>query len=376
MALVMMGIDGRAPFLTAFGVGLWLLSAFFINLSLIVTPFVFSIQLLKAGEPWPSVVVPWIAAIVIYVLWLMFLGSQPLHPIVSMARAKLMGGQSLLSKQGMILLYAKFQEMLDIFGQNLPVLLMAAYGFFSASSLSGDPASAGNPGYHYIFLLMMCVLISFFLQGSPASYHSLPIVPLLVIWATYGIFVLRNGPLNFWTALAWIALAFYYLVFFLRPQLMNSVEFYRWVWKTRPMNLPESEVLKNAVLPGEINRIKTKTFEFSVFLAGPHTQLQVLLQSAYPTSLVAAAPGLDYLEPNWQMELMDSFRVYPAPYILDTADCFSMAQAARWGLDYQMLDESPGLWRLYGHQPEKTKWKGQEGSPKVFDFSQYTAQQS
>jgi hypothetical protein len=157
---------------------------------------------------------------------------------------------------------------------------------------------------------------------------------------------------------------------------MSPVEFYRWVWSARPRNLPETEVLKNSAIIADIERIKSKTFDFSVFLAGPHTQLQVLLQSAYPTSLVGATPWLDEVEPDWQKEIVDSFRVYPAPYILDTADCFSMAQAIRWGFDYQLLDESPGLWRLYGHKQAQQQWKGQEGVPKIFDFSSYAAQQA
>jgi hypothetical protein len=369
MAMVMTGIENALPLWVGVGIGLWLLSAFFIKFSFIITPFVFSIQLLKANEPWAAIILPWIAAITLYVLWLMFLQSQPLRPIMNLARHKLMGGHRLFSKQGMLLLYAKFQQILDVFGQNLPILLIAAYGFFSASS-SGD-----EQGYHYIFVLTMCTLISFFLQGNPASYQCLPMVPALVIWATHGVFVLRHGPINFWTALSWLALAFYYLVFFLRPRLMSPAEFYRWVWSSRPRNLPESEVLKDSALLADIQRIKSKTFDFSVFLAGPHTQLQVLLQAAYPTTLVGAAPWLDELEPDWQNEIVASFRVYPAPYILDTADCFSLAQAIRWGFDYQMLDENPGLWRLYGHQPAKIQWKGQEGTPRIFDFTAYTARQ-
>jgi hypothetical protein len=52
-----------------------------------------------------------------------------------------------------------------------------------------------------------------------------------------------------------------------------------------------------------------------------------------------------------------------------------MAQAVRWGFDYQLLDENPGLWRLYGHKQGQAQWKGQEGTPKIFDFSAYAAQQ-
>ena len=368
LALLMLGVEGNSPFLTGAGIGLWLLSAFFIKFSFIVTPIVFSIELLVTGEPWLPVMTPWIGGLCLYVLWLLYLSSHPLRPILNLLRHKWAGGHSLFSRQGALLFYAKFQQMLDVFGQNLPILLIAAYGFFSASS------TAVESNYHYVFILTMCALISFFLQGNPASYQCLPMVPALVIWATYGAFVLRQGPINFWTGLSWLALAFYYLVFFLRPRLMSPVEFYRWVWSSRPRNLPESEVLKDSALLGDVHRIKSKTFDFSVFLAGPHTQLQVLLQTAYPTSLVGAVPWLDNLEPDWQKEIVDSFRVYPAPYILDTADCFSMAQAVRWGFDYDLLDENPGLWRLYGHKSEKTQWHGQEGSPKIFDFTAFASQ--
>lgn len=368
LALVMLGVDSGSSRLVSAGMGLWLLSVFFIKFSFIVTPFVFTIQLLKTGEPWHAVILPWVATAALYVLWLMYLQTEPVKPIMNLVRHKLMGGHRLFSKQGMLILYAKFQQMLDVFGQNLPVLLIAAYGFFSES------AKLSEPGYHYIFVLTMCTLISFYLQGRPASHQTLPMLPALVIWATHGVFVLRSAPITVWAALSWIALAFYYLVFFLRPWLMNRTDFYRWVWSSRPRNLPEAEVLKDSALLGDIARIKGKTFDFAVFLAGPHTQLQVLLQSAYPTSLVGATPDLDDLSPDWQQEIVNSFRVYPAPYILDTADSFSMAQAVRWGFDYQLLDENPGLWRLYGHKPDKTKWKGQEGIPKLFDFTAYTSQ--
>ncbi len=370
LALLMMGVERGSALLSGAGIGLWLASAFFIKFSFIVTPLVFSIQLLRAGERWPSIALPWICSVALYALWLLFLKTRPLRPILNLMRSKWMGGHSLFSKRGMLLFYTKFQQILDVFGENLPVLLMAAYGFFSASS------AGGGQGLQLIFLLTMCTVISFLLQGNPASYHSLPLVPALVIWATYGISILRHGPMNFWTALCWLALAFYYLVFFLRPRLMSPAEFYRWVWNSRPRNLPESELLKDSTLLDDIPRIKSKTFDFSVFLAGPHTQLQVLLQTTYPTSLVGAVPRLDDLDAAWQKEVIDSFRVYPAPYILDTADCFSMAQAVRWGFDYQLLDENPGIWRLYGHKPDDQQWKGQEGSPKLFDFTAYAAQQN
>jgi len=333
LTCVIFAVKNGAPSWLFAGALLWAGEAFFIKLSS-VPAFVVLFGGLAFARAWT---VPWsvsagLSAFVLYVLWILWNGRNPLaliHPL----RGHEANFQPQMSAG---LLVHRFGEkvrcLARVFGRQPLIPILAGLGL-----LASPPA-----GVFWIYLL--AVTVTYSLQAADCRYYVIPFVaPLALSCSAMLVFVSGLGWLGpaglFVTAIIWLVWNP------LRAARLDDTALNRWCWQGfRPTREYES----NRAIEAAVSVIRPVVADKTILVYGPFNQAYALLGAGYVTPIVAPESYLDSVSPGWQMRLNQRLLQSPPGFIFDTGASFDAMEArSKLGLDYRLRYVFGEAFRLF-----------------------------
>ena len=192
-----------------------------------------------------------------------------------------------------------------------------------------------------IYLLLGCVV--YYVQAAKIWYFLIPLLPPLALLGSAGIVKLINvyGTAGFIFAvlllLAWFV---YYCVRYRDAEEALNLK----VWKP----YGSSMAMRNFLLTKYLLKIKSVVNWQSLFVYGVCNQAYVLLDTAYSTNIISAAPWLDCMKRDWQESLNRQLVAEPPSFIFSVDECFTIDTIRNeLGLNYKQVGIAETNFHLY-----------------------------
>jgi hypothetical protein len=189
------------------------------------------------------------------------------------------------------------------------------------------------------------LLIPYVAQAADCRYYLIPLLGPMSILVAHGCMVILDlGPLG--GAVLVLLLTAWLLHNPLRAARLETRDLNRWCWAGFR---PPREIEANWALERDIiHELRPVVGSSTILIYGPFNQGFVLMGTSYDTPIVAPETYLDAVHPGWQTELHEQWVASPPEFVLDTASCFSAADARlHLGLDYRLVRRTAGGFRLY-----------------------------
>jgi hypothetical protein len=331
---LLLGIEQNSPLWITAGTALWSFDVFFIKLSSAAAAGVlFAGVVFWYPASAMAALLGVLAPAAAYIGWIRFNGQSLFGLIPSVRGHEASFSQRPRNARGATLrILEKARCALDVFRRQpiLPMLALAGILF--------------EPMHVLVRLWLLGVLATYVIQSTDCRYYLILFqAPLVIFAAAAAVRLLDSGPVaNLLLAAA--GMAWLYLNP-LRAMRLNRVRLNEWIWQGFR---PRAEYARNLAMERACKVLRPIVAGDSVLVYGPHSQAYVLLDTSWPTPIVAPEQYLELVYPPWQCELNRRLIQAPPKYILDTSSTFD-GRAARdgLGLDYRLIAVVDAGFRLF-----------------------------
>jgi len=330
---IYLGLDWNSPLLVGGGVGLWVLESYFIKLSSLPGAIILG---MGAGYFSPSSI-PYsvlfsLLASAIYLWWIRYNGQSITKLLPAIIGHEVHSGHELSLKAYLKRFYSK-AALLFLISLSHPIIpVLALIGFlFSPNNMV------------LLLLYLGAVAVSYVIQAARVWYYTVPFLPVIALLATFGIEVLlRQGRLG--TVTCFVLLLLWIFVHGWRPYRINLEQLNRWTW------LPHGSMpARNLALDQAAVELRSMIRQDSLLVFGHYNQAYALVETSYPTSIIAPNAWLNLMHPNWEQDFYQRLATEPPKFILDSDLSFdSVAAKEKAGLNYKLMREFPGEFKLFG----------------------------
>jgi len=334
LSLLYVGLTQADPLWIGIAAFLWALEAFFVKLSSAVAMVVvFGWALVTEPHAWAHIVAGGALAVAFYLAWIIKNGRNPFALLRAIGRHESSYGQRADWRAVAHRLVEKLRCLCRSFHRQpvIPALVLA--GAFIAP-----------PEHSIIWLYLAAVLTAYMAQATDCWYYQVPLLPPIALLAGGTVVLLASSG---WpgVGLLVIGAAIWVMRNSIRAQRLDRASLNRWCWRGYR---PEEETGKNLLLEDVARGIGATIGSGSLLVYGPYNQAYTLLNTSYPTSIVAPEYYMDDVCPGWQEELTRQLVLSPPDFILDTSVSFA-AQTTRdsVGLDYRITHTFDEAFRLY-----------------------------
>lgn len=317
--LMAVGTIEGAPTWVGVGAGLWFFESGFVKLSSLPAAAILSAAAV-ALEPralGPAAVGVG-AATALYLAWIVSLGRRPADLLGALVGHEAQSARRELEREGPGRLWRKARMLGTILG-GVPVIPALAAAGLAAPGAARD----------WVTIYFGAVLAAFLFQTSRVWYYSIPLlVPLALSAARAELWALERWPAAPWAlgglAAGWAALM---AARYVRPGDRDAA-----VWAPHGAAM----AAKNRQLEEAAPAIREATGGRPFLVIGCWCQAYLLLDAAYDTPLVCAAPWLEAMHPGWRRELNEQISAQPPEFLLDTDGALDPAALERHlGLRYE-----------------------------------------
>jgi len=340
--LIWLGIESQNAYLVAGGIGLWLLEAFFIKLSSLISSGILALgAIVLLPETLLPIIMAGLVTAALYLGWILINRKNPLELIKPMAAHESHFGHHLTIKDRVskkfirsILRRAWFLWDIHRFMPIVPGLAMLG------------AVLIGNKSILFV-MYITAVIITYFFQSAQIWYYTLPFLPVWAILAAFSIDWLISQGINgiavtFLLGFLWLAI--HLIQSYGRLLFRGLASLNRYVWRLygtsmadKNLHLDETAILQRSFVKGQ-----------SMFIFGSWNQAYLLIESSYDVPLVSATRWLDYMMPGWIKVLNDHILRDPPAFLLDTDDCLDVKiMQENLGLDYRLITTFGSQFRLF-----------------------------
>jgi len=312
--LVCQGIQNDNVYFIGAGFGFWFFNGFFVKLSSMISA---SILAIAVGWFFPMSLVPIIVSFLVtftsYFVWILVNKQNFLSLLKPLIGHEYTAGHRVSFKSYLLRFLEKVQFTYRIIISYPIIPIFAILGLFIMD----------NEQRFFVLLYFTVLVPVYFFQAANVWYYLIPFIAPVGMAAAFGADWLfsKNATaafLVYFFGFVWLAVHIfrsYKDLFFGSPTLVNL-----YAWKPYGAYMAEKNLQLEKAVPLIRQYVKAKSF----FIFGLWNQAYVLLETSYDTPLISAAPWLDHMVPNWQLELNKRFINDPPQFLLDTDHCLDV----------------------------------------------------